>query len=304
MNRNPKNPASRSAFPPVDTKKIAAVQALVEAKFASMYPKASLTWLQTLFRDIDALFCGRHPDYAPVDLKYHDLEHTLQACVCLTLLLEGRHRAGVEPVVDARHFELAQSAILLHDSGYVRLRSDVVGTGAKYTFCHVLRSCAFAASYLPTLGANDHEVEAVLGAISCTGPSKDISRLYFREPVERIIGCAVTTADYLGQMAAGDYPDELDILFNEFKESDDFIHLAPARRAFKSAQHLKEQTPIFWKKFVKRKLESDFLAVYRFLAEPYPHGSNPYLDAVERNIAKIERRNALAARVAARKAAS
>lgn len=300
MNRNSKKPASRAAFPPVDTKDAAAVQALVEAKFAAMYPGASLSWLQTLFRDIDGLFCGRHPDYSPVDLKYHDLEHTLQATVCLTLMLEGRHLAGVEPVVGARHFELALSAILLHDAGYLRLRSDVVGTGAKYTFCHVLRSCAFAASYLPGLGANDHEVEAVLGAISCTGPSKDISRLYFREPVERIIGCAVTTADYLGQMAASDYPDELDILYLEFKESDDFVHLAPARRAFKSVQHLKEQTPLFWKKFVKRKLESDFLAVYRFLASPYPHGPNPYLDAVERNIAKIERRNAAAARAAAR----
>jgi hypothetical protein len=274
------------------------VQAFVEAKFAAMHPKADLTWLRTIFHDVDALFCGRHPEYAAVDLKYHDLEHTLQACVCLTLLLEGRHFAAVEPIIDARHCKLALFAILLHDAGYLRLRSDVVGTGAKYTFCHVLRSCAFAASYLPVLGATDHEVEAVLGAISCTGPSKDISRLYFREPVERIIGCAVTTSDYLGQMAAPDYPDELEILYHEFKESDDFIHLAPSRRAFKSVQDLKERTPLFWNKFVKRKLESDFLAVYRFLARPYPHGSNPYLDAVERNIARIERRNAAAVKLA------
>ncbi|NUQ39262.1 MAG: hypothetical protein HUU23_16070, partial [Caldilineales bacterium] len=265
MKRKSKKIPARADFPPVDTKDASAVQAFVEAKFAAMHPHASLTWLQTIFQDIDRLFCGRHPDYAAVDLKYHDLEHTLQAAVCLTLLLEGRHLAGVEPAVDARHFELALSAILLHDAGYLRLRSDVAGTGAKYTFCHVLRSCAFAASYLPVLGANDYEVEAVLGAISCTGPSKDISRLYFREPVERIIGCAVTTADYLGQMAAPDYPDELEILYHEFKESDDFIHLSPSRRAFKSVEDLKQRTPLFWNKFVKRKLESDFLAVYRFL---------------------------------------
>ena len=263
-----------------------------------MYPKASLVWLQTIFRDIDLHFSGRHPDYAAVDLGYHDLEHTLQACVCLTLLLEGRHYAEVEPRVDARHFELALSAVLLHDAGYLRLRSDNVGTGAKYTFCHVLRSCAFAASYLPTLGANDYEVEAVLGAINCTGPTKEISRLHFRDPVERVIGCALATADYLSQMAALDYPDELEMLFNEFQESDDFIHLSQSRRAFKSADDLKLRTPMFWQKFVKRKLESDFQAVYRFLARPYPHGDNPYLDAVEKNIAKIERRNAAAARAA------
>lgn len=282
-------------FPPVDTKSASAVTAFVEEKFASMYPGASLAWLTTIFRDVEALFTGKNSDYAANDVRYHDLEHTLQATVCIVLLLEGRHLANVEPRVDPRQFELALSAVLLHDAGYLKLRSDNVGTGAKYTFCHVLRSCAFAASYLPTLGANDHEVEAVLGAINCTGPTKEISRLHFREPVERVIGCALATSDYLGQMAAADYPDELDILFEEFQESDDFIHLPASRRMFKSAAELKQRTPMFWQKFVRRKLESDFQAMYRFLARPFPHGRNPYLDAVENNIAEIDRRNALAA---------
>jgi hypothetical protein len=154
----------------------------------------------------------------------------------------------------------------------------------------VLRSCAFAASYLPSIGASDYEVEGVLGAINCTGPTKEISRLRFREPVERVIGCALATADYLGQMAAADYPDELEILFNEFRESDEFIHLPPSRRAFKSAPELVERTPLFWQKFVRAKLESDFQAVYRFLARPYPHGPNLYIESVEKNIAIIKRR--------------
>ena len=278
-------------LPSIDTKDASAVAAFVEKKFAEMYPEASLAWLTTIFRDIETLFSGRHPDYAAVDLRYHDLEHTLQATVCMVLLLEGRHAAGVEPRLNARQFELGLSAVLLHDSGYLKLRSDNVGTGAKYTFCHVLRSCAFAASYLPTLGANDHEVEAVLGAINCTGPAKEISRLHFREPYERIVGCALATADYLGQMAAADYPDELEILFHEFKESDDFIHLPASRRAFKSIEEVAERTPMFWKKFVQPKLESDFMAVYRFLSSPYPHGPNAYLEAIEKNISLIKRRN-------------
>lgn len=280
-------------FPPVDTKNATAVAAFVEEKFAKMYPGASLVWLKTIFTDIEALFTGKNPDYAASDVRYHDLEHTLQATVCIVLLLEGRHFAEVEPRVDPRHFDLALSAVLLHDAGYLKLRSDSVGTGAKYTFCHVLRSCAFASSYLPTLGANDHEVEAVLGAINCTGPTKEISRLHFRDPVERVIGCALATADYLGQMAAADYPDELEILFEEFQESDDFIHLPAARRTFKSATDLADRTPLFWQKFVMRKLESDFQAMYRFLARPFPAGPNPYLVAVEANIAEIKRRNAV-----------
>lgn len=282
-------------FPAVDTKDVRAVVAFVEAKFSAMYPGASLQWLDQIFRDMEDLFSGRHPDYSAVDLHYHDLEHTLQATVCIALLLEGRHAAKVEPRVNPRQFELAVASVLLHDAGYLKLRSDTVGTGAKYTFCHVLRSCAFAASYLPTLGASDYEVEAVLGAINCTGPTKEISRLHFRDPVERIIGCALGTADYLGQMSAADYPDELEILFNEFQESDDFIHLPASRRAFQSAAELAAKTPLFWKHFVLPKLEIDFQAVYRFLSLPYPHGPNPYLEAVEKNIAKIKRRSAAAA---------
>jgi hypothetical protein len=190
-------------------------------------------------------------------------------------------------------FELAVASVLLHDVGYLKLRSDNRGTGAKYTFCHVLRSCAFAASYLPSVGASDIEVEAVLGAINCTGPTKKIGQLHFREAIERIIGCALATADYLGQMAAADYPDELGILFSEFQESDDFLRLPPERRIFHSADQLIAKTPAFWRKLVLPKLESDFQAMYRFLARPYPHGPNPYLDAVERNIAIIQQRSAL-----------
>jgi hypothetical protein len=277
-------------FPPVDTRNSAAVTQFVEHTFHSMYPGRSLQWLDRLFSEVVAFFAGAHPEYAAIDVRYHDLEHTLQATVCIALILEGRHLAGVEPRVDARHFELAVSAALLHDTGYLRLRSDTQGTGAKYTFCHVVRSCAFAASYLPTLGADDYEVESVLGAISCTGPTTEMGRLRFRHPVERLIGSALATADFLGQMAATDYPDKLEILFDEFRESDDFIRLPANRRVFQSPGELVERTPAFWEKFVRPKLETDFEGVYRFLSRPYLTGTNSYLEAIEKNVAVIRRR--------------
>ena len=279
-------------LPSVDTKNASAVAAYVEGVYTAMYGGHTFAWLDRVFRDVEDLFAGRHPDYAAIDLHYHDLEHSLQATVCLAQILAGRHAAEVEPRLTARQFELAISGALLHDSGYLKLRSDKSGTGAKYTYCHVLRSCAFAAAYLPTLGATEFEIEATLGAINCTGPSKQISRLRFREPIDRVIGCALATGDYLGQMAAADYPDELEILYLEFRESDDYLRLPQPRRAFSSAADLIERTPAFWRELVLPKLESDFQAVYRFLASPYPHGRNTYLDAVERNIAIIKSRAA------------
>lgn len=278
-------------FPRVDTKSPQVVAAVVREIYSALYPAAKDdAWFDRLFDDVVGLFNGRHRDYAPVDLRYHDLEHTLQATLCLTLLFEGCQYSGASPKITARQFQLGIAAVLLHDAGYLKLRSDTAGTGAKYTFCHVLRSCAFAASYLPTLGATEPEIGGVLGAINCTGPTKEISRLHFRDPVERFIGCALATADYLGQMAASDYPDELEILFNEFAESDAYVHIPPAQRTFKSAEDLIARTPAFWRKFVMPKLENDFQGAYRYLAVPYPNGPNAYLQAVAHNIAIIEER--------------
>lgn len=153
-------------IPPVDTKDHKAVARYVRQKQMAMYGKSKSRWLDRVFSDVTGMFLGKHPDYAAIDLHYHDLEHTLQATVCLVLILEGRHSARAQPCLSLRHFELGVAAILLHDIGYLRLRSDRVGTGAKYTFIHELRSSAFAASYLPTLGANEAEVATIVAAIS------------------------------------------------------------------------------------------------------------------------------------------
>jgi hypothetical protein len=281
-------------FPPVEPNDAAAVAGFVVERFSRMFPGGDASWLQTVFRDTIDLFEGRNVDYSPIDLHYHDLEHTLQATLCIALLLENRNAAGVVPRISRREFELAVAAALLHDSGYLKLRSDRSGTGAKYTYCHVIRSCAFAATYLPTRGANELEIEVVLGAISCTGPTREMSQMQFREPIGRVIGNALATADFLGQMADPAYPDKLAVLFREFQEADEFFHLAIERRAFQSPADLAQRTPAFWENFVRRKLEVECQALYRFLAFPYPHGPNPYIDAVERNVAEIRRRTTAA----------
>jgi len=271
----------------IDTRSARAVDVAVRAMFAEMFPKIEPGWINTLFCDVEAFFAGRHHDYQASDLQYHDLEHTLQATLCFARLMMGRHRAAAVPEISARQFELGLAAVLLHDTGYLKLRSDTQGTGAKYTYTHVLRSCAFAVGYLPRLGATLDDVQVVLSAISCTGPRNEIGRMDFRAPVEKTIGCCVATADYLGQLAAPDYPGELEILYHEFKESDDFYHIAESERTFSSARDLIAKTPAFWMNFVRPKLDADFEGMYRYLASPYPHGPNPYLDATECNIREI-----------------
>jgi hypothetical protein len=274
------------------------VAAFVRGKFRALYPAASDAWLQRVFRDIDGLFAGRHPNYAPIDLRYHNLRHTLLATVCMAELLEGHHAAAGEGPLRPRDFEMAIAAVLLHDTGYLKLKRDTAGTGAKYTYCHITRSCAFAASYLPEAGADDREIELVVSAINCTGPTSDIGRLRFNGPAGRLIGCALATADYLGQLSDPLYPDKLGELYLEFNESDDFSHVPPERRAFKSESDLIARSPGFWKNFVKPRLDQDFQGVYRFLERPLGSGRNEYLAAIEANFAIIEERmSALLSRV-------
>lgn len=274
-------------MPSVETKNPSAVAAFVRSVFDRLYPGVVPSLLDRAFHEVTLLFTGRHPDYQAIDLRYHDFEHTLQATVCLAQLLEGAQPSGEIEKLTPRQFELAIAAALLHDSGYLKVRSDEGGTGAKYTLTHVLRSCAFAASYLPTLGVNEREITGVLGAINCTGANNEIGRLHFEAPADHFIGCSLATADLLGQMAAPDYPAKLNVLFGEFRESDDFVAVPRDRRRFKSPEDLVLKTPHFWSKVIRPRLDNDFKSVYRFLARPYPGGPNEYLEAVERNIAIV-----------------
>jgi hypothetical protein len=273
--------------PNVDFESSFAVADFVRARFAALHPEASGALLTRLFTDVEALFAGRHPAYERNTLGYHNLRHTLMATACMAELLEGQRAEADGIRLEARDFELAIAGVLLHDAGYLKLKSDTAGTGAKYTYCHILRSCAFAASYLPEIGANDLEVDDVLTAINCTGPDSEIGRLRFRSPANRLVGSALATADYLGQLSDPDYPDKLGELFCELKESDDFSNVPVERRVFRSLTDLICRTPAFWTKVVRPKLESDFQGVYRYLARPFPSGRNAYLEAIEANVARI-----------------
>lgn len=277
-------------FPKVDTRDASAVSTRIRELLLTIEPAADFTFFDKLFAEVGTMFRGGFGDFQPIDLKYHDYQHTLQATLCLAELMVGRHLAGALPRYAWRHVELGIAAILLHDSGYLKTRSDGEGTGAKYTYTHVLRSAAVAASQLPRFGLNADEVEIVLGAIRCTGPTATVEEQHYNNDADLLLGCCVATADYLSQMAASDYPDELEILFNEFEESDDYLSVPQAHRLFQSAEDLIARTPCFWRKVVLPKLENDFRGVYHFLANPYPDGNNPYVEAIEKNIVIISNR--------------
>lgn len=277
-------------LPRVDVSSAPAVREYVSAVYLSLFPGRDPSWMGRVFTEVDALYAGRTAAYAPLDLSYHDLCHTLMATVCMAEILGGYQSSGPAQPLSPREFELGIAAMLLHDSGYARLRTDTSGTGAKYTYCHIVRSCALAASLLPGLGATELEVEDVLVGISCTGLTASIKRERFRSETACFLGCTIGTADYLGQLSDPVYLSKLGSLYREFRESDDYANVPAARRTFSSEEDLVRRTPNFWAKFVRPRLDGDYQGVYRYLARPYPGGPNAYLDAVEANMEKVRRR--------------
>ncbi|HYC71461.1 MAG TPA: hypothetical protein VEB66_09665 [Opitutaceae bacterium] len=271
----------------INTKDPAAVADAVRRVFASLGAQASHALIDRVFTDVTRLFWGQYPGYRAIDMFYHDFEHTLQATVCLVHILEGRHRAGAAPALTRRDLELALIAVLLHDSGYIKRTDDARGTGAKYTLVHVTRSCEFARTYLPPLGVEPGEIDDIANAIGCTGPVNKFNVMPFRRPEARLIACILVTADYLGQMSAADYVEELPVLFGEFTEAYEHENLPEDKRFFKNERQLIEKTPEFWERYVRPMLAGDAGAMYRFLDRP--DGSNPYLEAVEANIAAVRR---------------
>ncbi len=281
----------------VNTKDPIAVQVEAQSAYVSMFPKGDRFFFPKVFGWAIDCFTGGHPEYRPIDARYHDFEHTLQVTLCMVRLLHRSRIARAEPPLTKRMFELAVLAILLHDTGYLKRRGDRGGTGAKYTLIHVDRSARFAGELLAQKGGfEESEIQAVQNMIHCTGVNTDLAAIPFQSKLERWLGFALSTSDLLGQMAAEDYVEKLPVLYLEFEESARHQggKVGPAGR-FESADDLMRKTPAFWEKYVLPKLDRDFEGIYRYLSVPYPEGPNDYVRCIESNIARLRRQLAVAA---------
>lgn len=241
------------------------------------------------FNWLQAAFGGHHPDYERLDTRYHDLEHTMQGTLCLARLLLGWHKAGGLPHLDERAVRLGLLSILLHDTGYLKPSGDHDGTGAKFTPIHVQRSAEIAARFLRAEGFSTSDIHEVQSMIRCTGVNADVTALTFERALDRKVGCALASADLLGQMAAEDYLEKLPALQSEFAEAAQ-RNIGPESsrlKTFATAEELIRETPAFWDFYVKPRLEREFEKTYRYLSDPWPDGPNEYVLRVEHNLDRI-----------------
>jgi hypothetical protein len=280
----------------VATNDPAAVELEVQSIYRAMFLGGDPQVIARAFGWTMDCFAGNYADFQAVDTRYHDLEHTLQGTLCMVRMLHGRHKTGEHPLLTERLFKLGLIAILFHDVGYLKKRNDSEGTGAKFTITHVDRSAEFAAHLLGEKGFGREDIKAVQNMIHCTGVDAMLGKIQFQDELERIVGHALGTADLLGQMAASDYVEKLPVLYAEFAEA---ARHNPDKRhfvsLFSSAQELMRKTPDFWEGYVHPKLDRDFERLHRFLNDPYPDGSNEYLDRIKSNIRKLKQQLASSA---------
>lgn len=275
----------------VNTRDPWSVEAEVQRAYNEMFPQAPVDFIPSIFRRAVSWFGGNYRDYLPIDAHYHDLEHTLQGITCMARLLRRRQALGLQPQMTQRMFELGMLAMLMHDTGYLKKRGDVDGTGAKYTLVHVDRSIEFAGEFLAGMNFPAPEVQAVQNMIRCTGVNVKLDSIQFQNETEKVAGFALGTADLLGQMAAEDYVDKLPVLYSEFAEAARYSRDGKMKAGgfFTSAEDLMQKTPLFWENYVRQKISREFLGLYRALNDPYPDGPNPYIERIEANIARLRR---------------
>ena len=194
----------------------------VRAIIKSNYETNDSGRIEKVKNDILDLFGGNLKGYQECDTHYHNLEHTIQVINPFAQIIDGCNKSGQKSWISFKYFELGLIAVFLHDAGYIKYAGDTEGTGGKYTFIHIERSIAFANKYLLKNRFKSDEVTSICKMILCTGVVDRINQITFLSDEERICAYALSTADYIGQMSAENYPEKLYALYDELREAYDY----------------------------------------------------------------------------------
>jgi hypothetical protein len=256
------------------------------------YQDDDVSKIEEVLNDLSDLFSGNMSGYLKCDTGYHDIMHTLQVVSPFIGIIDGWNKSKNPPKISKVLFDRGIIAVLLHDTGYIKTENDVEGTGAKYTFVHTQRSADFASFYLSRKGYDQDTINSIMNIIMYTGVAVDYNKLPFNSEEEKIVGCALGTADLLGQMSAGDYPEKLPTLYREFEESYHFEGIDKLRKkgmtVFKSADDLIKQTPSFYERVVKDRFKK-MGSLYTYLTYHFDDERNHFIEAIEKNIEKIKK---------------
>ncbi len=259
-----------------NTKYVKVLQEL-ENIFCSWYEKKYFEKVRKSFQITYLLFNGKFPGYKECNTEYHDFNHTVDALVAATRLMDGYNfQVKIMNVNTARNLLIA---CLLHDTGYIQEKDDNIGTGAKYTKYHVDRSIEFLFKNKEFFSIEEDDAQEIKNYISSTGLNVKWETIPFKNQDERIAGGILGTADLLGQMADRKYLEKLLFLYYEFKEA--------GIPGYDTEFDILRKTIDFYK-ITKERLDTTLLKIYEYATEHFKQRYNIpynlYMLAIERNI--------------------
>ena len=255
--------------------------------FRVLYPGASHSALDRAFQDAIKLYHGEYPGYLACDTSYHDLQHVLEVTLAMARLMDGYEKSrDASPALGVQLFQLGAIIALFHDMGYLRATTDKsVKNGAEFTVVHVSRGARFLKEYLPQIGWGQY-ADLAAELIHFTGYEKSVAEIRIQDPLHRLLGSLLGSADIIAQMSDRCYLEKCrDRLYAEFvvggiTEKRDSA--GGVQVVFSSGDDLVSKTPAFFETAVKR-LETDLGGAHNFAATHFG-GFNLYMHAAAKNV--------------------
>jgi len=270
----------------IQTTDPAAVQREIARLFRLLYPGAAHAQMDTAFTDMTRLYAGDDPGYLACDTMYHDVQHVMDVTLAMARLMDGYERSRRDtPALGVRLFQLGIVVALFHDVGYLRTKDDTVArNGAEYTLCHVSRGAEFLCHYLPKIGMSELVV-AGSELLHFTGFEKRVGDILIEDPLLRMLGSLLGSADIIAQMSDRCYLEKCrDRLYTEFVAGGIAVRNTEKGEevVFCSGDDLVRKTPAFFDTAVNR-LEYDLGGAYNFAATHFG-GFNLYMHAATKNV--------------------
>jgi hypothetical protein len=259
--------------------------------YRALYNRPEPKALMTAFDDIVRMYRGDYPGYLKCDTDYHDIQHIMDVSLAMSRLLDGYERSrGDGPEIGERLWQLGVICALFHDSGYLRRTGDRKHKrGAEYTAIHVTRGGKVLRDYLPSIDMQDFQ-DVAPQIIHFTGYERPVASIKVRDPIFRLVGSLLGSADIIAQMADRCYLEKCrDRLYPEFVDGGIAVKKNGHGEVviFASAEDLLRKTPNFYQG-AQHRLDHELGGAYRFAGAHFG-GQNLYMDEVKKNIRFAER---------------
>lgn len=224
-----------------------------------IFPQFDFKLIDDVYQDIVSLFKGDYVGYKKCNTGYHDLRHTEECLLEMARIMHGSYLN--RHVFYEKDVNLGLISALMHDTGYIQIAEDIMGTGGKFTLIHIDRSINFMKNYLLKRGIFAYDdIRYCENCLKCTGINVIIKDIHFISAENELMGMILGTADLIGQMADPFYLEKLPILFREYQEG--------GVDTYEDEFDLLQKTPDFWE-FTQERFATELGNVDRYLRDHF-----------------------------------